>query len=155
MEKFIEEIKKLSVNLDKSEENKSKVYPESSAIESLFNYADKAVTSLKKDGVVSINLHRLPIDLVPLFFQFESRGEGFVLSTVKKYAFFMQSAENKIFIFGKMKRKGLKHSGNDKMQQLFNIDFTENNGNVTYFDSTGKEIKPDEIVLLALNWSLN
>ena len=67
----------------------------------------------------------------------------------------MQSSDNKIFIYGKVKKTGHRGTGADKMQQLFNIDFTDNDGNVTYYDSTNKELKADEIVLLALKWSLN
>ena len=46
-----------------------------------------------------------------------------------------------------------KNSG--KMSQLFNLDYKENNGTVVFYDSTGKELPPDEIVLLTLSWSLN
>lgn len=152
MDKFTEQIKKLSeniVNKDQYRDN-SDIY--SYAVELLFSIADKGLLLLDSS---SVKLHRLPTDLVPLFFHFESSGGGFVISTDVKYAFFMQSSENKIFIYGKTKTDERKSSGNTKMQQLFNIDFIENNGKVTFFDSTKKEIKPDEIILLALSWSIN
>jgi len=155
MDKFLEEINKLSSKVDKSE-----IYPESNsinppAIDLLFKFSEKGINELKSNGLGSVKLHRLPFDLVPLFFHFESSGEGFVISTAKKYTFFMQSADKKIFVFGKAKKIGQAVTVNDKMQQLFNIDFAENDGDVTFYDSTNKELKPDEIVLLALNWSLN
>jgi len=155
MDKFTEEIKKLSDNVYKPDINTESKSINSHAIESLFEYAEKGVTTLKSNGITSINLHKLPVDLVPLFFHFDSGGEGFVISTAKRFAFFMQSSDKKIFIYGKVKKFGIQGPGNDKMQQLFNIDFTENNGSVAYYDSTNKELKADEIVLLALNWSLN
>lgn len=152
MDKFTEEIKKLSVNTEEKDPDKDISDRYLPAIESLYNFADKAVLTLKSS---SVKLHRLPADLVPLFFHFESGGGGFVISTAVKYAFFMQSSENKIFIYGKSKKNGINSPGNAKMQQLFNIDFTENNENVTFYDSTNKEISPEEIVLLALSWSIN
>lgn len=155
MDKFTEGIKKLSDNVYKQDINTESKSINSKAIDLLFEYAEKGVNTLRSNGLSSVYLHRLPVDLVPLFFHFDSGGEGFVISTAKRFVFFMQSTDKKIFIYGKVKKNGFKDPGTDKMQQLFNIDFTENNGNVTYYDSTNKELKTDEIVLLALNWSLN
>lgn len=154
MDKFIEEINKLSSKVEKSDISlESNINPP--AIDLLFKYSEKGIKELKSNGLGSVNLHRLPFDLIPLFFHFESSGGGFVISTAKKYAFFMQSTDKKIFVFGKAKKIGHDVTVNDKMQQLFNIEFRENNGVVSYYDSTNKELKPSEIVLLALNWSLN
>lgn len=155
MDKFTEEIKKLSDNVYKQGKNTESKNINSKAIGSLFKFAETGVNTLRSGGLSSIYLHRLPVDLVPLFFYFESESEGFIISTAKKFVFFMQSSDKKIFIYGKEKKNGIQGTGTDKMQQLFNIDFTETNGNVTYYDSTNKDIKADEIVLLALNWSLN
>ena len=68
----------------------------------------------------------------------------------------MLSAENRIFIYGSDKTgsgEAKKNSG--KMSQLFNVSFKEVSGNVHFYDSTGKELTPDEIVLLTLKWLLN
>jgi len=155
MDKFTEEIKKLSDNISKQNINTESNNINSKAISSLFKYAETGINTFRSCGLSSISLHRLPVDLVPLFFHFESGGEGFVISTAKRFTFFMQSSDKKIFVYGKEKKNAIKGTGSDKTQQLFNIDFTENNGNVTYYDSTNKEIKADEIVLLALRWSLD
>jgi len=155
MDKFTEEIKKLSDNISKQDINTESKSINSKAIGSLFKYAEIGISTLRSGGLPSIYLHILPADIVPLFFHFESGGEGFVISTSKKFTFFMQSSDNKIFVYGKEKKNAIQGAGSDKTQQLFNIDFTENNENVSFYDSTKKEIKADEIVLLALNWSLN
>ena len=99
MDKFLEEINKLSSKVDKSE-----IYAESNslnppAIDLLFKYSEKGINELKSNGLASVNVHRLPIDLVPLFFHFESSGGGFVISTAKKYTFFMQSTDKKDIYF--------------------------------------------------------
>ena len=153
MDKFSEDIKKIFENINEKEINTKRQTDKSDAIASLYRYAEKGVDLLRSGGLSSIYLHSLPVDIVPLFFHFESGGDGFVISTAKRFAFFMQSADKKIFIYGKDKING--SYGKDKMQQLFNIDFTEDNGKVTYYDSTKKELQVEEIVLLALKWSLN
>ena len=153
MEKFTELVKKLAES--SKESGPVEGNSDSTAIKLLFGYAEKGVDTLISEGISSIKLHQLPGELVPLFFQFESSGSGFVISTDNKYTFFMQSRDGKIFIFGKNRRDGQNNSVNEKMQQLFNIDFTEENEKVSFFDSTKKEINADEIVLLALRWSLN
>lgn len=153
MEKFTEQLKKLAANIKESGPVDGN--SESPAIKMLFDFAEKGIDTLRSEGISSIQLHVLSSELVPLFFHFESRGSGFVISTDKKYTFFMQSRDGKIFIYGKNRRYGQKNSVNEKMQQLFNIDFTEENEKVSFFDSTKKEIVADEIVLLALRWSLN
>ena len=150
MYKFIEEIKKLSENVKKSVNAEEGL--NTPAIRLLYSFAEIGIKTLSSGGAGSVKLHRLPADLVPLFFHYESSGEGFVISTEKKYTFFMQSAEKKVFVFGKNRNNG---SGNEKMQKLLNIDYTENNAEVSFFDSTNKEINADDIVLLALRWSLN
>ena len=153
MDKFTEEIKNIFENINENEINTERQAINSDAIATLYSYAEKGVNLLRSGGFSTIYLHRLPFDIVPLFFHFESGGDGFVISTAGKFVFFMQSTEKKIFIYGKDKINGT--SSKDKMQQLFNIDFTEDNGKVTYYDSTKKELQAEEIVLLALKWSLN
>ena len=153
MDKFAQELKKLFKIINKEEINTENLTLKSDAIAFLYNYAEKGVNLLRSEGLSSIYIHRLPVDIVPLFFHFESGGDGFVISTDKRFVFFMQSTDKKIFIYGKDKTNG--SYSKDKMQQLFNIDFTEDNGKVTYYDSTKKELIADEIVLLALKWSLN
>ena len=153
MKKFIEEIRKLAENLKKSEEKPPGSSP---AVEQLYNYSKKAVKTLSAEGCRYINVYMLPPDLIPLFFHFESCGSGFVISNREKYVFFMLSAENRIFIYGsdKTATDGSRvNSG--KMSQLFNISFSKENGNVQFYDSTGKELQTDDIVLLTLRWLLN
>lgn len=153
MKNYIEEVKKMASDYEESPGlNEDVVSP---AIKILFDITESGANTLGSNGVSSVKIHRMPADLVPLFFHFETSGGGFILSTKNKFTFFMQSADNKIFIFGKNKRNGPEKSINDKIQQLFNIDITDNNGNISFFDSTKKEIKAEEIVLLALRWSLN
>ncbi len=155
MDKFIEEVNKLSVNVKSSEKNKEIPDENSPAIDSLFSYAKAGVNALKSNGLNYINLHRLPGDLIPLFFHFESSGAGFVISGSGKYIFFMESSEKKIFIYGMANNKRSVGQGRGKMLQLFNIDFIENGDSVVFYDSTKKELSPEEIVLLTLQWSLN
>ena len=153
MKEFEVEIKKIAENIKESEIFHKDI--DSEAIKLLFDLAEAGIKTLNSKGVNSVKLHQLPADLVPLFFHFESGCNGFVISTEKKYTFFMQSTGNKVFVFGKNKRKGPEDIGNDKIQQLFNIEFADNNGDMSFYDSTNKEINAEEIVLLALNWSLN
>ena len=153
MKEFEVEIKKIAENIKESEIFHEDI--DSEAIKLLFDLAEAGIKTLNSKGVNSVKLHQLPADLVPLFFHFESGCNGFVITTEKKYTFFMQSTGNNVFVFGKNKRKGPEDAGNDKMQQLFNIEFAENNGDMSFYDSTNKEINAEEIVLLALNWSLN
>ena len=153
MEKFTEQLKKMVANI--KETGPVEGTSDSAAIKLLFDFAERGIDTLRSEGISSIKLNRLPSELVPLFFHFKSSGSGFVISTDKKYTFFMQSSDGKIFIFGKNRRNGQSNNVNEKMQQLFNIDFTEENEKISFFDSTKKEISADEIVLLALRWSLN
>ena len=82
-------------------------------------------------------------------------GAAALLFQLIKNIHFLCKAGTENIYFGKNRKNGQNKSVNEKMQQLFNIDFTEENEKVSFFDSTKKEIVADEIVLLALRWSLN
>ena len=153
MNNFIDEIRKLAESLKKIDEKPAGYSP---AVEFLYSYAESGVNTLSDSGCRYVNLYMLPPDLIPLFFHFESCGFGFVVSSREKYVFFMQSAENRIFIYGSDKTgSGEAQKNSGKMSQLFNVSFKEVSGNVHFYDSTGKELAPDEIVLLTLKWLLN
>lgn len=152
MSKFIEEAEKLAKSIEKTD---SKNAGESPAIDLLYSYADKGINILNDAGHKAMNVHRLHADLVPLFFHFENSGAGFVISCSGRYVFFMQSDDNKVFIYGTNKSGNKQTMINGrKMSQLFNLDIKEKNGNVTLFDSTGNELAPGEVVLLTLKWCL-
>jgi len=156
MDKFIEEIKSLSRNNSTSNVKPISESEESKALNILFDLALVGMETFNKTGSCEIKLHKIPADLVPLFFNFHYDCGGFVIKTGKKFIFIMQSEQNKIFIYGLSSRDGysVRHNMN-KAVQLLILEFKNKENGVKFFDSTNKEIKPEEIILQALKWGIS
>ena len=156
MDKFIEEIKNLSQNSNVSNNKRVAGSVTNEGLKKLFEIASVGVDTFNKNNSFSIKLHKLPADLIPLFFNFQSDCAGFVIKTEKKYIFVMQSEQNKVFIYGLASRDGVSiRQSMTRAVQLFNVEYKEDKNNINFYDNTRKEIQAEEIVLQIIRWGLS
>ena len=156
MDNFIKEIKKLLHN-GSDTINKEIAEPDNNkALDKLFDIAAVGVDTFNNNSSYSVKLHRLHADLMPLFFNFQSECNGFVIKTEKRFIFVMQSELNKIFIYGLTTKDGASaRQSMTRAVQLFNLDYKKSNDEIKYYDSTNREIQPEEVVLQLFKWGLN
>ena len=156
MEKFLNEIEKLSQSLEKSDTPSLKPALCSPAVEKLFDITNAGIEVFNAKGIDSIKIYSLPPDILPLFFTFENETAGYVIKTDKKYIFVVGCDPNKIFIYGTGSDGPISiRGGASKTMQLFNLEFSEAENDILFFDNTNKRIEPEEVVLHVIKWGFS
>lgn len=162
MEKFQEEIRLLAKKeIGSSDKSEQKVVTstsfDNSALEKLYEITEKGVEAYN-DVTKSelLKVYNLPFELIPLFFNFDNYRQGFVLVTTKKHIFFVINEPDLIFIYSlDSKEKVLGKNFINKASQLLKLNFSKSENKTKYFDNTGMEIEPHDVVLQVIKWGVS
>ncbi|MGI9533414.1 MAG: hypothetical protein ACR2NW_00550 [Thermodesulfobacteriota bacterium] len=155
MENFIEQIKNLSENHNPSGNKEVPDPKDYEALNKLFEITEVGIDKFNENNSFPIKLHRLHADLMPLFFNFQSDSSGFIIKTENKFIFVMQSVNNNIFIYGLTSKDGADiRQSMTRAVQLFKLEYKDNNG-IKLYDSTNREIDPEEVILQVISWGLS
>ncbi len=156
MNNFIKEIKILSQRVKISENKKFNGSENNEALEILFDIAKIGINTLKETNSSSVNLYRLPADLMPLFFNFQNDCGGFVIRTEKKFIFVTQNKEKRVFIYGLAIKDNFPiQQITNRRIQLLSLEYKAKKGKIEFYDSTNKTIKPEDVVLEVMKWGLS